>query len=610
MTLNITVMSKAGIHQCSDFRLSAFGRDSNGFAIPLEDSSPKVVTVQYLQWSGYLTYCGIGRWNDIPTHRYVADWIAACGPSASFEDLVSAIEREGTTWISGIETELKARKPHTFVFAAFVDEQPRLAVISNIDGVNGRLNGPMASGLIASIRKDASTHIYVTGIPSAVTKSERIFLKRLANQGAQPEVIRHHMARINREASARREAANGISASSMCYSLDQYGGGGGQVYGSVKGRFLPVSLFHGANLSDNPAIAQLLGSGAQMVGMTSGTSRGSAATANSRIDCAQTIEVRATTPPLTTRILSDLNERYLIVTDANDVQTLLVSVRNPGESIESSYVWPERGVPLVLSTPGYSQPSGSAINNNGDVAGVSLSTDRNWVATFWRPGTNGHPLGTLDGNNSTSKALNDAGMVIGNVSISPMPTAGEFQRAFIWSESSGMQYLPTPDGSKSTAIDINNAGEILYWVAEGGIQFSYVRHPSGHVRSIRAPNFHLYGGCLNDLGTVVGSAQDREGRRHSFLMDSTGRFELLTAPTGFQAVDIDNLGNVVGFDQQNPWPRAWLLTPQGHQAMLPAIENHSVDVRRIVNGSIYGHARQPSNWKHVHSLRWDIGAVG
>ena len=56
MTLNLTLLTKTTIYQSADYRLTDL--DTRQWT----DESTKLVTFQYPNWHGLLTYTGIGRW--------------------------------------------------------------------------------------------------------------------------------------------------------------------------------------------------------------------------------------------------------------------------------------------------------------------------------------------------------------------------------------------------------------------------------------------------------------------------------------------------------------------------------------------------------------------
>lgn len=224
MTLNITVVSTSGIHQSSDFRLADFKLGPDGQCVPIEDNSPKIIALRYEKWVGYLTYCGVGKWEHKATYDSATEWITALGPNATFDDVAQSIEAQGSSWIKGIQGQLREFQGHTFILAAFERGLPRVAVISNTHSTKGSIARISNAGLQASFGADTGTHIYITGIDNAVSKENRTALKRLIESKAAPNVVRHRLARINAMASQRIEARNGISASCMCYSIDSLGG--------------------------------------------------------------------------------------------------------------------------------------------------------------------------------------------------------------------------------------------------------------------------------------------------------------------------------------------------------------------------------------------------
>ena len=66
MTLNITLLTERAIYQSADSRLT-----NTDTGATITDASTKLVTLQYFQWDGFVTYTGVGRWRS----RDIADWL-------------------------------------------------------------------------------------------------------------------------------------------------------------------------------------------------------------------------------------------------------------------------------------------------------------------------------------------------------------------------------------------------------------------------------------------------------------------------------------------------------------------------------------------------------
>jgi probable HAF family extracellular repeat protein len=148
------------------------------------------------------------------------------------------------------------------------------------------------------------------------------------------------------------------------------------------------------------------------------------------------------------------------------------------------------------------------VSNHGWIVGMSerrFGNDEFQRAALWRNGTV-LDLGTFGGEFSEANGVNDASQVVGWAWY-PLPQ--RLQRAFLWSDATGMIDLGTLGGNVSTAADVN------------------------------------------DQGAVVGSSQvlPAQSTSHAFLWTTgTGMVDLGTPPgtTDSYATAINNVGQIVG----------------------------------------------------------------
>lgn len=608
MTLNITVVSTGGIHQSSDFRLSNFKRGPDGQYVPIEGNSPKLVALQYKNWAGYLTYCGVGKWDHKSTYDTATEWISSLGPNAMFDDVARSIEAQGSSWIQSIQSQLGTFQGHTFILAAFESGRPRVAVISNTHSTKGPIARSVKAGLQASFGADSGTHIYVTGLDNAVSKENRVALKRLIESKADPNVVRHRLARINAMASERIEARNGISTSCMCYSIDGLGGGGGEIHGQVTGRLVPIHLTNGLNLFNSVGLRQLLGPNAQIRGSSFATSDSSNAAEAEHIECSLEITGNDRPSILAGHDLGQMNERHLEIASANERRSIVGQLRRPVRAPPQAFLWIDGSEIAELQTLGGSMSNAMDVNNANVVVGSCTTVSGEWRATLWRPGEPVLDLGTLDANNANSKAINDQNVVVGVVYRSPAAPQADYRRAFRWTSSEGMTLIPGTEDLWSSAQDVNNRGDILGWCRGPKQMRSFVWSQSAGLRFVEGTiGKPFYASRINDSGVVIGEADDDRGVRRAMVWSSETGLLALNVPFEFHPTAIDAVGNIVGHDSKGPWSGAWLVTTRGDVISIPAGADHNVDARSIAGGSIFGHARKGS-WKHVHPMRWDFAS--
>lgn len=607
MTLNITIASTNWIHQSADFRLSGLQLTPNGSNIPIADNSPKLVNIQYFSWSGFLTYCGIGKWANKSTYKFASEWICSLGEEASFQEVSQIIEAKGSMWIDEIQDQMGKFQPHSFVLAGFEKGKPIISIISNTHSTKGSIPRVYKSGLRSSMVSDLRTHVFITGIDSSVTKSERKLLKKLTNNGIESNFIRHQLAKINQTASLRPEANNGISESCLCYSLNSNGSGAGETYGQIKGTLLPLTITSGVNVEDWFKLQRMVGSQAQLRGATFSTSNGSAKEAAEHVECKLDLQNHLD-PSIKCAIdLSQINTRHIEILSANSLHVIAGNLRQPIASLPEAFIWKPNEEPVRLPNTGEPWSEAKAINKSNTVVGATLTKDRQWVATAWRENAPPLTLGTLAGNNSVANALNDSETVVGVFYCNPTPESGPYHRAFMWDESNGMRHIPGTETKWSNSQGINNYGEIIGWYGEGNERISYIWSEAEGMREIGgSAGRGFFAVQINDSGTIIGEANNQLGQRQGLIWSKRSGFKWINAPFSFHPVSIDELGNVVGVSHDPSVSRAWLYTAQEKLIPLSAERQHSTDVRCVIAGAIYGHARMQSNWKHVHPIRWEF----
>lgn len=606
MTLNITVVSTIGIHQSADFRLADFKLGSDGRYAPIEDNSPKLIALRCMNWAGYLTYCGVGKWEHKATYDSAAEWISALGPDATFDDVARSIEDKGSLWIERVQGQLRRFQGHTFILAAFENGQPRISVISNTHSTKGSIARSSNAGLHASFGTDTGTHIYITGIDNAVSKEHRSALKRLIDRKVEPHVVRDRLARINAMASQRIEARDGISSSCMCYSIDSLGGGGGEIHGQVTGRLVPIYLFNGFNLVNSFGISEMLGPNAQLRGTSFATSDSSNAVGAEHIECRLEMAGNDHRSILVGQDLGRMNEVHIEMASANERRSIVGQLRRPVSKPPQAFLWIKGQEVVEQQTLGGSMSNATDVNNTNVVVGSCSTASGEWRAVLWRPGEPPLDLGTLDANNSNAKAINDQNVVVGVVYRSPATPQTDYHRAFRWTSSEGMTLVPGTEGLWSEALDINNRGDILGWCRGPNQMCSYVWSQSTGLRLLEGKiGRPFYASRINDSGIVIGEADDDAGVRRAMIWSSEGGLSAMNVPFEFHPTAIDSDGNIVGHDANRPWSGAWLVTSRGDVISIPAGFDHTVDARSIAGGSIFGHARKGS-WKHVHPIRWDF----
>lgn len=225
MTLNITVLTPTVIYQSADFRVT----DSDTHR-PRTDQSAKTVSLHYQDWLGFVTYTGLGQWDDRDVSDYVAEWLA--GQSAlGFDDVAAYLAAKGTELIDKVHVSTgRPRMRHTFVLAGFVSVRASVAVISNFQAVQGKPRPRADAALSVSctgLRGARKAVVLLTGSSGAVTLADRRLLQRIARGDPENGTrMRQRLAAVNKRASG---ASSAISPGCTVMSLRADGRGALQM---------------------------------------------------------------------------------------------------------------------------------------------------------------------------------------------------------------------------------------------------------------------------------------------------------------------------------------------------------------------------------------------
>jgi hypothetical protein len=179
MTLNITLLTERAIYQSADFRLT--NADTGKI---ITDASIKLVTLQYFQWDGFVTYTGVGRWHGRDVSDWLVRWLTGL-ENASPQDVARRrIKERATGLLNEIERLTRRRPKHTFALAAFCHNRPHVWVISNFENCAGRSSPRPSSEFSIDVKQLAAKPIaVVTGWgKKAVSREARRRLENLARR--------------------------------------------------------------------------------------------------------------------------------------------------------------------------------------------------------------------------------------------------------------------------------------------------------------------------------------------------------------------------------------------------------------------------------------------
>jgi probable HAF family extracellular repeat protein len=190
-----------------------------------------------------------------------------------------------------------------------------------------------------------------------------------------------------------------------------------------------------------------------------------------------------------------------------------------------AYLWTAPGPATDLATASGSTSIGEAVNAAGQVTGSLTVGSQRPRAFLWSPTTPMALLENIGGatnptGSSEAVQINEGGAVIGNATT---PTGAV--HAVQWRTGQRVRDLGTLGGRDSSARATNTAGDVVGHAdtAVLGQRLAFVATVAGTMRSLGAlGGKNSSAAAINDLGQVAGEAETTTNATRAFLWEPTG----------------------------------------------------------------------------------------
>jgi probable HAF family extracellular repeat protein len=223
-----------------------------------------------------------------------------------------------------------------------------------------------------------------------------------------------------------------------------------------------------------------------------------------------------------------------------------IGYANPEGSTFYGFSWTQGGgfVRLPGLVPG-ANSNAVAVNDAGQIVGISTTAQFRPHAVVWNPGGSIVDLGDLGGMSSIPTAINENGQVVGWSG-----TPAWFTHAFMWTAERGIEDLGTLGGPASQAADVNADGLVVGSSAlASGEQHAFAWTRDDGMIDLGVPGETSTAIAVNDAGQILGYTGQLGVDARAVIWDAADRTPpQLTVPADIATDAASPSGAVVAFD--------------------------------------------------------------
>ncbi|HZO65875.1 MAG TPA: hypothetical protein VFB74_12790 [Kribbellaceae bacterium] len=601
MTLNITLVTPTRIYQSGDFRLSHIpehgGRPAPTTPLP---PSMKVVTLQYWEFFGFVTYTGIGSIGGRSTAEFVLDWLEG-KDGLGIDDVADLLVDRGTRWLRRHRDRDGNSLKHTFVVAGFSSKTPKAIMVSNFqDGVRQPW-APTDQLIKTRLRVTQRSRVIVTGASDTVDRLQRRYLQRLADHDCDEAAkIRYAIKKVNEVASTRSGGSVSPDCSVVSMALD----GSGMQELSEESHVELHSIMNGFSSRQMNKMLKDAGITGTPKGMSFATSAGGP---RLPVRCEPSI----TKPDGADRYELSLlpvqefaSAAALSTSDDGHALGTFTLFENPGQHVYC--VWDAGDHRHDYGFYAVNERS-ACISDRDHFVCSAIADDGDSVRAARYATPDITDLGTYLGRDSGATGVNAKGQVVGWVRIDQTDRGQLAQRPARWNAKNVMQVMDlTHPEVWGVAMSVNAHGVALVSLHKGlqGDNGILLWSEDGSAENITPASNNVIPMGVDDNGTVIGFVNVKDGPL-AVIRRPGQNWEQLGTPMGFYPTAINNVGAVVGAIPHEGF-RAPAIWANGTLTLMPTIRYHECLPLAVNNhGEVVGHARTDHG---EHAIRWRPGS--